>query len=249
MNDFLWDLKLSNPRISRRKRDLLGPQPLSGVQADVSKSPVWTCKFILFGISKLSNPSGVLSLGSDESSLYAFPTPFLWLCCASVVNLVSVFLGLTITVILVPVFSSYSARHLLFKKSMTYCNHKCKHGPKLRQWILVTVLAWPTRQSLVITNSAIAEMLLLSLVTTKIATSLPAGHRSLLKFPPTLQVISHCRICCLPGVKATLPSALNVINASSVGKLVQLVTASRLTLNHEGWVDPMKDECHYQIKH
>ena len=36
------------------------------------------------------------------------------------------------------------------------------------------------------------------------------------------------------AVRATLPSALNVINASSVGKLVQLVTASRLTLNHEG---------------
>ena len=35
-------------------------------------------------------------------------------------------------------------------------------------------------------------------------------------------------------VRATLPSALNVINASSVGKLVQLVTASRLTLYHEG---------------
>ena len=50
-------------------------------------------------------------------------------------------------------------------------------------------------------------------------------------------------------VRATLPSALNVINASSMGKLVQLVTASRLTLNHEGRVDPMKDECHYQIKH
>ena len=50
-------------------------------------------------------------------------------------------------------------------------------------------------------------------------------------------------------VRATLPSALNVINASSVGKLVQLVTASRLILNHEGQVDPMKDECHYQMKH
>ena len=50
-------------------------------------------------------------------------------------------------------------------------------------------------------------------------------------------------------VRATLPSALNVINASSVGKLVQLVNASRLTLNHKGRVDPMKDECHYQIKH
>ena len=36
------------------------------------------------------------------------------------------------------------------------------------------------------------------------------------------------------NVRATLPSALNMINASSVGKLVQLVTASRLTLNHEG---------------
>ena len=35
-------------------------------------------------------------------------------------------------------------------------------------------------------------------------------------------------------VRDTLPSALNVINASSVGKLVQLVTASRLTLYHEG---------------
>ena len=35
-------------------------------------------------------------------------------------------------------------------------------------------------------------------------------------------------------VRATLPSALNVINASSVGKLVQLVTASRLILYHEG---------------
>ena len=52
-----------------------------------------------------------------------------------------------------------------------------------------------------------------------------------------------------PDVRATLPSALNVINASSVGKLVQLVTASRLILNHEGRVDPMKDECHYQNKH
>ena len=50
-------------------------------------------------------------------------------------------------------------------------------------------------------------------------------------------------------VRATLPSALNAMNASSVGKLVQLVTASRLILNHEGRVDPMKDECHYQIKH
>ena len=50
-------------------------------------------------------------------------------------------------------------------------------------------------------------------------------------------------------VRATLPNALNVINASSVCKLVQLVTASRLTLNHEGRVNPMKDECHYQIKH
>ena len=50
-------------------------------------------------------------------------------------------------------------------------------------------------------------------------------------------------------VRATLPSALNVINASSVGKLVQLVTASRLILNHKGQVNPMKDECHYQIKH
>ena len=34
-------------------------------------------------------------------------------------------------------------------------------------------------------------------------------------------------------VRATLPSALNMINASSVGKLVQLVTASRLILYHE----------------
>ena len=50
-------------------------------------------------------------------------------------------------------------------------------------------------------------------------------------------------------VRATLPSALNAINASSVGKLVQLVTASRLTLYHEGRIDPMKDECHYQVKH
>ena len=66
------------------------------------------------------------------------------------------------------------------------------------------------------------------------------------------------RLCCcgdIPKgsvsetVRATLPSALNVINASSVGNLVQLVTASRLILNHEGRVDPMKDECHYQIKH
>ena len=45
-------------------------------------------------------------------------------------------------------------------------------------------------------------------------------------------------------VRATLPSALNVMNASSVGKLVQLVTASRLILYHEGRIDPMKDECH-----
>ena len=51
------------------------------------------------------------------------------------------------------------------------------------------------------------------------------------------------------SVRATLPSALNVMNASSMGKLVQLVTASRLILYHEGQVDPMKDECHYQIKH
>ena len=50
------------------------------------------------------------------------------------------------------------------------------------------------------------------------------------------------------SVRATLPSALNVMNASSVGKLVQLVTASRLILYHEGRIDPMKDECHYQIK-
>ena len=50
-------------------------------------------------------------------------------------------------------------------------------------------------------------------------------------------------------VRATLPSALNVMNASSVGKLVQLVTASRLILYHKGRVDPMKDECHYQVKH
>ena len=50
-------------------------------------------------------------------------------------------------------------------------------------------------------------------------------------------------------VRATLPSALNVMNASSVGKLVQLVTASRLILYHEGPIDPMKDECHYQVKH
>ena len=50
-------------------------------------------------------------------------------------------------------------------------------------------------------------------------------------------------------VRATLPSALNMMNASPVGKLVQLVTASRLILYHEGQIDPMKDECHYQIKH
>ena len=50
-------------------------------------------------------------------------------------------------------------------------------------------------------------------------------------------------------VRATLPSALNAINAFSVGKLVQLVTASRLTLYHKGQIDPMKDECHYQVKH
>ena len=50
-------------------------------------------------------------------------------------------------------------------------------------------------------------------------------------------------------VRATLPSALNVINASSVGKLVQLVTASRLILYDEGQIDPMKGECHYQVKH
>ena len=53
----------------------------------------------------------------------------------------------------------------------------------------------------------------------------------------------------LTGVRATLPSALNVMNASSMGKLVQLVTASRLILYHKGRIDPMKDECHYQIKH
>ena len=50
-------------------------------------------------------------------------------------------------------------------------------------------------------------------------------------------------------VRATLPSALNMMNASPVGKLVQLVTASRLILYHKGRVDPMKDGCHYQIKH
>ena len=50
-------------------------------------------------------------------------------------------------------------------------------------------------------------------------------------------------------VRATLPSALNMMNASSVGKLVQLVTASRLILYHEGRIDPMKDECQYQVKH
>ena len=50
-------------------------------------------------------------------------------------------------------------------------------------------------------------------------------------------------------VRATLPNALNVMNASSVGKLVQLVTASRLILYHEGRINPMKDECHYQVKH
>ena len=51
------------------------------------------------------------------------------------------------------------------------------------------------------------------------------------------------------AVRATLPSALKVMNASSVGKLVQLVTASRLILYHEGQINPMKDECHYQVKH
>ena len=61
--------------------------------------------------------------------------------------------------------------------------------------------------------------------------------------------LSRIRLVQVDGVRATLPSALNVMNASSVGKLVQLVTASRLTLNHEGRVDPLKDECHYQIKH
>ena len=37
----------------------------------------------------------------------------------------------------------------------------------------------------------------------------------------------------LETVRATLPSAFNVMNASSVGKLVQLVTAGRLILYHE----------------
>ena len=50
-------------------------------------------------------------------------------------------------------------------------------------------------------------------------------------------------------VRATLPSALNVMNTYSLGKLVQLVTASRLILYHEGRINPMKDECHYQVKH
>ena len=59
----------------------------------------------------------------------------------------------------------------------------------------------------------------------------------------TLTIVPH------PTVRVTLPSALNVMNASSVGKLVQLVTASRLILYHKGQIDPMKDECHYQIKH
>ena len=63
------------------------------------------------------------------------------------------------------------------------------------------------------------------------------------------EVIQTSVACTRRCVRATLPSALNVINASPVGKLVQLVTASRLILNHEGRVDPMKDECHYQIKH
>ena len=40
LSDFPWDLELSNPRISRRKRELSGPRPLSGVQADVCKSAV-----------------------------------------------------------------------------------------------------------------------------------------------------------------------------------------------------------------
>ena len=76
-------------------------------------------------------------------------------------------------------------------------------------------------------------------------------------------MMNDCRFCCVGTVviapyqlgscgiivRATLPSALNVINASSVGKLVQLVTASRLILNHKGRVNPMKDECRYQVKH
>ena len=60
---------------------------------------------------------------------------------------------------------------------------------------------------------------------------------------------SLTRLLDAPPVRATLPSALNAMNASSVGKLVQLVTASRLILYHEEQIDPMKDECHYQVKH
>ena len=69
---------------------------------------------------------------------------------------------------------------------------------------------------------------------------------NMIRLDPSLQNIDPIL---LAAVRATLPSALNVINASSVGKLVQLVTASRLTLYHEGRIDPMKDECHYQVKH
>ena len=70
-----------------------------------------------------------------------------------------------------------------------------------------------------------------------------------LKIPTRIEGYRPGGALILLSVRATLPSALNVINASSVGKLVQLVTASRLTLYHKGRVDPMKDECRYQIKH
>ena len=83
-----------------------------------------------------------------------------------------------------------------------------------------------------------------------------AGHKRKSPIsPPNKPKTAHkfsrtsYRQACFNGVRATLPSALNVINASSLGKLVQLVTASRLILYHEGRVDPRKDECHYQIKH
>ena len=56
----------------------------------------------------------------------------------------------------------------------------------------------------------------------------------LLVLTDTLISQIRVRMRLLGIVRATLPSALNVINASSVGKLVQLVTASRLTLYHEG---------------
>ena len=92
--------------------------------------------------------------------------------------------------------------------------------------------------------------------TTRLAKLLPTFHKDsrycqrtpscAISLMSTLSLVRHSYPT---AVRANLPSALNMINASSVGKLVQLVTASRLILYHEGQIDPMKDEYPYQIKH